>query len=224
MPTIKILSHNIQGTDVKKNLEEIALVAKNAEVDVVAVQGCTSLNYEVLIREMKKIGLVCFRFADNFSKPEGELLFTRLETGEKKYISYRKTRQQRALSIYEIKTDVGGICVCTSKMETGDGSIPFKKAQLEELFSIFHNVNFIFAGDISTQEWQNVILPSGIFDAWREQGTARDEKTHGRDRPDRFLFGKEIECVSFRALEMENTTRRAILGEFRAFPTISQPS
>jgi hypothetical protein len=43
-------------------------------------------------------------------------------------------------------------------------------------------------------EWQRV--ETSFLDAWREQGTAKNEATLGADRPDRILY-KGLGCEEF---------------------------
>jgi hypothetical protein len=209
---LRFLSYNIERR-VLKEQDELFVIVKNVVPHVVALQECTMQNSEEIIRQMKKMNLVYFRFNDNFSKREGEILFTSLATRDKYYKVFTRTLQQRALSVYEVKFNDRVLMVCTAKLETGDGSIPIKKAQLCEIETMCTTTPILFGGDTSLEKWHTLELPLLLSDAWRENGTTRNfETTSTGDRPDRFLyFG--MECVEYQTIPLEG--RNAIFGVFK---------
>jgi hypothetical protein len=213
---IRFLSYNIQGiADVSLFTHVVSTIGAN----VVAVQGCNNLNYEFVMREMKKIGFVYEHFPENFDRTEYELLFSALPITKKRYSLFQRTKQHSGMTVYHVKSDDDEVCIVTSKFDDASDCVAARRLQVEEIFSFLHANKGIFGGDTCVAEWQTLVtLRSGIKDAWREKGTSRNCYTRGVDRPDRFWYTDNLECTEYKSLEIyPNVNRLAIFASFEKY-------
>lgn len=163
---------------------------------VVCIQAITTNNFTKINGAMKKLGYIHIHTSPQKGK-EWEGIYSKVKIEGKGYVPFTRTAPAQARGVIWIKIIVGEtpIVVATSRLESSGEGSALRKLQLDELAKIFSNEKvFIFAGDTNLPEWQKV--ETSFLDAWREQGTAKNEATLGADRPDRILY-KGLGCEEF---------------------------
>lgn len=219
-PTITVASFNLLQKRDPIFVDETVQKLVDTNADVIAIQECTKLNNEVLIRSFKKRGYQYTRFDQLVNRKDGEIMFYRGDVviKKKEYTSFVKTLESRGLSKYLIQLRNGSeVWIVTSQLETQNGT---RKIQVKEIGEIFQTTKIpvIFAGDTNIPSWQEVGVPLGWFDAWREHGTAENENTTELDRMDQIWYKSScdskigLKCIKFDKIEFD--VRCGVIASF----------
>ncbi len=225
---LSVATYNLCGLHEKDELLDILDILVKASPDVLAMQGLTKLNCDVVFRKLKSSGYSYSRFdlaisVDNSILPRSQLKRTRasfeilfakndIAIIKKEYVPFVRTNHNRGISKYLISVgkyvlkEPINVWIYTSQLETGAEGNADRKFQIAEIESErIKNSNtggsvVIFAGDTSIPSWQenSVKCPQGWIDAWREKGNSQNEKTTFYDRMD------QIWCFSDENLTLEN--------------------
>lgn len=219
-PTIKVATFNLLQIRDPTYIEEVAQELVDTESDIIAIQECTKLNTEVLIRSFKKRGYQYTRFDQLSIRKDGEIMFylSSVVIKKKEYTSFVRSNESRGLSKYLVQLKNGSeVWVVTSQLEMQNG---VRKIQVKEIGMLFGGakIPIIFAGDTNIPAWQDVGVPPGWEDAWREHGTNENEKTTDHDRMDQIWYknpddkNTEIRCLEFD--QVGSTNRRGVFANF----------
>jgi hypothetical protein len=223
-PKLKVATFNLFG-DGQAVAKEITEEMISKQVDVAAIQGVTKLNCDVLFRTFKSNGYLYARF-DSISalknRDDFEIIFSKLPILKKEFELFVSLGNGPGRGICKYLIQVGNeksesknVWVVTSQFEPDGSGKGLRQTQIKELDNHLKNPltdiskegstsGVIFAGDTSIPKWQESSLgvPNGWLDAWREKGTAQNERTNDEDRMDQIWWksygGKHVlRCVEF---------------------------
>lgn len=210
IPLLKVgtfrLKDNFDTEDVEFYVKDIVGVTP----DVVAIQGVTKKNCDMLFRTFKSLGYSYSRFDQVSSAKDRqsfEILFSRIPVLKKDFTLFVGSRQNRGISKYLVTAgsrteNPFNVWIATSQFETGGSGNGIRKTQISEIAAEMakdESVPSVFAGDTQIPSWQSSSLhqPSGWYDAWREKGTSSTEKTSEFDRMDQIWWRGDMRCVNF---------------------------
>lgn len=222
-PTISVATFNLLQIRDLVFIDETVQKLVETNPDIVAIEEITKLNSDALIRSFKKRGYHHTRFDQITNRKDGEIMFYRgdLDIKKKEYTSFVRSLESRGLSKYLVHLGNGSkIWIVTSQLETQNGQ---RKIQVKEIGEIFHNseIPVIFAGDTNIPSWQEVGVPLGWFDTWREHGTSENENTTELDRMDQIWYkslnepGSRLRCINFDRLDF--VPRCGVVAKFEVY-------
>lgn len=215
-PRLKVATFNLFG-DCKDVAKEITEEMISKQVDVVAIQGVTKLNCDVLFRTFKSNGYSYARFdsiAALKDRDDFEIIFSRLPILKKEFELFVSLGNGPGRGICKYLVRVGNeksesknVWVVTSQFEPEGSGKGVRQTQIKELDNHLLSKEgpasgVIFAGDTSIPKWQESSLgvPKGWLDAWREKGSAQNERTNEDDRMDQIWwrsYGDDMRCIEF---------------------------
>ena len=210
IPCLKVgtfrLKDHFDSEDIEFYVKEIS----DKSPDVVAIQGVTKRNCDVLFRTFKSLGYQFSRFDKVSSakdRDSSEILFSKVPVLKKEFKLFVGSKQNRGISKYLVKAgsrteNPFDVWVATSQFETGGSGNGIRKTQILEVAAESlrsPEIPIIFAGDTQIPSWQNTSLyqPDGWYDAWREKGTSATEKTSEHDRMDQVWWKGSLRCIKF---------------------------
>lgn len=225
-PRITVATYNLLGKRDSDHISEIADILADKCVDVVSIQGCHKHNAEALFRAFKRLGYLYTRFDQINTRLNGEIMFHKTRTSvtikKKEYTKFSSTSQLRGICKYRVA--IGSppveLWVITSHLEEGGSGNGHRRTQILELAEQFSksDVPVIFAGDTSIPSWQNLGVPNGWLDAWREKGNSDNEKTSELDRMDQVWYKShpksQLECVSYELFGPSDDSRKGVIATF----------
>lgn len=227
---VSVATYNLQSQSEKEALVEIFDKILKFSPDVIAVQGMTKMNSDIVFRILKSSGYNFSRFDQVGSKPRPvfEILFSKIPVLKKEYIPFNRTTQNKGLSKYLVTAGSRtqnpiNVNIFTSHLESDSSGNTIRKNQITEIISE-HNKNpdiqTIFAGDTSIPSWQEMLVkcPNEWGDAWRVKGTSQNEKTSFYDRSDQvWLSPGVLEIADYSKIKIGSEDTRA--GVYVAFST-----
>lgn len=226
---MRVLSYNLD-CNLSSHLERLKLFldqVKETNPDVVAIQEGTKKIYEVLFREMGKLNYKFNFISEIRNKFKGELIFSKYKIIETKYIPFQYTKQDKGLTVCQIKVKGVDIITISCQFEEDQN---IRKKQIDQLLNIDSSgKNIISMVDTRIKDYQDEIDLSkkGWFDAWEEEGCNSEKYTMDytknmwaghlcRDRFDRiwFLPGTEdvIECEKYKLIGITNEPIESSIG------------
>jgi hypothetical protein len=215
-PRLKVATFNLFG-DTPDATEEISKEMVASNVDVVAIQGVTKLNCDILLRTFRSHGYTYARF-DSISalkdRKDFEMMVSKLPILKKEFELFVALGDGPGRGISKYLVTVGkdqdvskNVWIATSQFEPEGSGGGLRRTQIKELDNHLSSLikdgrGVIFAGDTSIPKWQESSLgvPEGWLDAWREKGTVKNERTNEEDRMDQIWWrSKEenIRCIEF---------------------------
>lgn len=228
IPEFSIASYNIQRQDEEGELIFIFEKILFYQPDILALQGVTKFNCEVIFRILKKQGYQGTRFDHSgLPRQEFEIIFSKITVKHKGYCPFVRTNQNKGLVKYLV---VAGertqkpfeVCVYSSCFEPGAEGNVIRKTQILEMAAerVKDNLEIvIFAGDTSIPSWQEAAIrcPEGWKDAWREKGNSSNEKTSLHDRTDQIWYYGNVEPVEFSTIRIDPSIdiRAGVFAKFR---------
>ncbi|HMP28124.1 MAG TPA: hypothetical protein PKD85_00905 [Saprospiraceae bacterium] len=228
-PRLKVATFNLFG-DTPDATEEISKEMVANKVDVVAIQGVTKLNCDILLRTFRSHGYTYARF-DSISalknREEFEMIFSKLPILKKEFELFVALGDGpgRGISKYLVtvgadKDEPQNVWIATSQFEPEGSGGGLRRTQIKELDNHLSSLNIgagvIFAGDTSIPKWQESSLgvPEGWFDAWREKGTVKNERTNDEDRMDQIWWRSNDKGGNIKCIEFDLICRNGVYGIF----------
>jgi endonuclease/exonuclease/phosphatase family metal-dependent hydrolase len=229
---LKVLTYNIRGSleyNLEKRLDEFLNRMKIDSPDIVVVQEGTRVCYEKLLREMGLLGYKR-QICDIMNhRPVGELLFSKYPVSSGDFIPFRKTAENRGISLFRVdlgRKDVPVVWIGTTQL---DSTVAIARSQIRDLNFLLKSIPgenfFILAGDFRISEYQaDLKEPEGWKDAWYEAGSDSEKYTIDhttnllvnppyRDRPDRVWYRplrnsahEQVVCESCTLYGRDSTT------------------
>lgn len=225
-PKITVASFDICGNNEKEDIVEILDAILKYKPDILALQGLTRENCDIVFRNMKSQSYTYSRF-DQTGNPrtEFEILFSHNDIPilKREYTRFIRTEQNRGISKYLVTVgshtqNPTDVWIFTSQLERSASGNAIRKIQIMEIDAEYRRVStqlakpmpVIFAGDTCIPSWQEHSLrcPDGWFDAWREKGTSQNEKTSLYDRTDQIWFCSEspkLNIVDFERIRISSS-------------------
>lgn len=215
IPSLKVGSFRLKDHFDSEDIEFYVKEISDKSPDVVAIQGVTKRNCDILFRTFKSLGYQFSRFDKVSSakdRESSEILFSKIPVLKKEFKLFVGSRQNRGISKYLVKAGSRtetpfDVWVMTSQFEVGGSGNGVRKTQILEVAAEADknvkeggcDIPTIFAGDTQIPSWQNTALyqPAGWYDAWRERGTSATEKTSEQDRMDQIWWIGRLLCTKF---------------------------
>jgi len=184
------------------DLDLLVEIIKREGLNLVAITRIERFKYDKLVTKMADLGLRGGRFKETLAKPYGEMIFTSFPLKNTAYSRFRRTEQERALTIYELKLGETNLSVAATEFESDARGFALRRVQIADTAKLFESVdNVILLCKTNILKWQEstLFVPPEFSDAWSEKGTSENEATSGDDRIEQIWYKGKCECQSFGA-------------------------